>query len=185
MKQVSLLRHGETTAGDRYCGHSDVRLSPRGWLQLCEAVEGRRWERIISSPLRRCAEFARLLAQDLDVPCEVDERLRELHFGEWEGRSAAELQQQCPEALGRYWQDPATHTPPGAETLAQLRARVLGFWGELAPVAGDERVLVIAHGGPIRILIAEFAGLPGGNPLQIEVPHAQLIDASAWTRAAG
>ncbi|MGH8587449.1 MAG: histidine phosphatase family protein [Gammaproteobacteria bacterium] len=77
------------------------------------------------SPLARCADFARALARRRSIPLEVNEDLREMHFGTWEGRTAAELMERYPEALSRFWRDPLNHPSPGAEPLARLRARTL------------------------------------------------------------
>ena len=182
MSRISFLRHGVTTAGNRYCGSSDVALSEEGLAQMWEAVNGRRWQRIVSSPLQRCAVFARLLAQRLEVSCLEDSRLREMHFGEWEGYSAAELMERTPEVLGAFWNDPLAHPPPGAESLPALRARVLTLWHELKAEAGDEGILLVTHGGPIRILLAEQSSRPLSHLMEIEVGYAQLFDTTALTQ---
>jgi broad specificity phosphatase PhoE len=178
----TLMRHGETVAGSRYCGSTDTPLSERGLAQMRTAVRGRRWDRVVSSPLRRCAEFARLLAQDLAVPCHQERRLREIHFGDWEGRSAAELIELAPESLRRFWENPLDHPPPGAEPLPELQARVLDAWAELIRDGGGSTLLV-THGGPIRVLLAHFAAWPLSGLLQIEVAHAALIDVAAAANA--
>lgn len=183
MSRISLLRHGVTTAGNRYCGSSDAALSEQGLAQMWDAVHGRRWQRIVSSPLQRCVVFARLLAQRLEVACLEDSRLREMYFGEWEGYSAAELMERTPEVLGAFWKDPLAHPPPGAEPLPALRARVLAFWHELAAESDDGEVLLVTHGGPIRILLAEFSSRPLSRLMEIEVGHAELFDTSASMRA--
>ncbi len=179
MTRVSLLRHGATTAGNRYCGSTDTALSEQGWAQMWTAVAGRRWDRILSSPLRRCADFAARLGGNLAVPCGVDPRLREMHFGEWEGCSAAELMERAPDALSRFWKNPLEHPPPAAEPLPQLRARVSQLWRELADAGGDQSLLLVTHGGPIRVLLAERAAKPLSGLLDIEVGHAQLFDLTA------
>lgn len=180
MASIDLLRHGATTAPGSYCGSTDVALSAAGLQQMRDATQGRHWDRILSSPLQRCAVFAAALAAERGIPCGFDPRLRELHFGDWEGLTAAELQQRNPEALGRFWQDPERYPPPGAETLAALRERVLDCCGELLRHrAADERILIVSHGGPIRILLAARDGLPLRRALEIEVPHAGLFSLGA------
>ena len=67
-------------------------MTPLGWAQMREAVKGGGpWDRIVSSPLQRCALFARELSAQLDIPVSFDKHLQELHFGAWEGQSAAAL----------------------------------------------------------------------------------------------
>ncbi|MGV8769605.1 histidine phosphatase family protein, partial [Pseudomonas aeruginosa] len=60
-----------------------------GWAQMRTAVEGGRWDLLVSSPLQRCRAFAEELAQRQGIELELENDLRELHFGAWEGRSAA------------------------------------------------------------------------------------------------
>jgi alpha-ribazole phosphatase len=172
---LHLLRHGETEGGARYLGGTDVALSARGWQQMRAAVEGRSWDLIVSSPLRRCAEFAEELSSELGVPCRFDQELREMSFGEWEGRSAAEIMASDAERLRLFWSDPSAHAPPGGEPLAQLHSRVMAAWHRIVGARDTGRVLIVTHSGPIRLLRAVQTGTPLSALLSIEVPHAALI----------
>ena len=100
--QLDLLRHGETELGGGLRGSLDDALTPLGWAQMRDAVKGGGpWDRIVSSPLQRCALFARELSAQLDIPLSFDKNLQELHFGAWEGQSAAALMQTDEQALGQ------------------------------------------------------------------------------------
>ncbi len=176
---MQVLRHGETVGGARYWGGIDVALSPTGWQQMRAAVAGGSWERIVSSPLRRCAAFAATLAQELGVSCRYDADLREMSFGAWEGRSAEELMQTDAEALRRFWADPSVHAPPGGEPLGQLAARVMAACQRVVNTAQGERTLVVTHSGPIRLLRAAQTGTPLSRLLSIEVPYAALIEVAS------
>jgi broad specificity phosphatase PhoE len=185
---ITLLRHGATVAEGRYCGSTDVVLSERGWAQSWAAVAGGAWDRIVTSPASRCAAFAEALAVQLAVPCRRDARLREMHFGAWEGRSASELMATDADALRRFWEDPLRYPPPQSEPLAELRARMMSCMCELS-VADDTnaesgRTLVVTHGGPIRLMLAALAGMPLSHMVRIEVPYAARfeIDVSALAR---
>lgn len=173
--RLHLLRHGETEGGARYCGGTDVALSWSGWRQMRAAVAGQSWDFIVSSPLRRCAAFAEGLAHKLGVPCRLEAGLREMNFGEWEGRSGAELMQTDAERLRLFWSDPATHAPPGGESLAELHARVREAWQRLTAAPDIGRMLIVTHGGPIRVLIAAQLRVPLCALPSIQVPHAALI----------
>ena len=173
---VTLLRHGETERPSRYHGRSDVALSPQGFLQMETAVAGADWDHILSSPLRRCADFADALAQRLNRPMATDARLCELDFGEWEGCTAAELQLRVPEALGRFWSDPDQHPPPGGEAVSSLRDRVLATLFEQAAVHSGKRLLIVTHGGPIRVLLAQRDGIALNQLLSIEVALAARVE---------
>ncbi|TBU97328.1 histidine phosphatase family protein [Stutzerimonas kirkiae] len=174
--RLDLLRHGETLQGGGFRGRIDDALSEAGWAQLHEAVAmGSGWQRIISSPLRRCADFAIHLANERGLPLELADDLRELDFGEWEGRTAAELMDGQSEALGRFWDDPYAFTPPGGEPLAVFQARVLDGVRALVRRHAGQRLLLVTHGGVMRLLLAQARGLPRQRLLQVEVGHAGLF----------
>lgn len=173
--QLDLLRHGETESGGGFRGSLDDALTPRGWAQLRAATrQAGPWDRLVSSPLQRCATFAHELAGQLGVPLELEAGLRELHFGAWEGRSAAELMASDAEALGRFWADPYAFTPPGGEPVADFEARVLQAVARLARQYPGQRLLLISHGGVMRLLLARARGLARGQLLQVQVGHGAL-----------
>lgn len=168
---IDLLRHGETAGGARYRGVIDDPLTAAGWTQMWAAVDSDvRWEGVVSSPLARCAEFARALAKCRSLPLHIDARLRELDFGAWEGRTAAELMETEPDALTRFWQNPWNNGPPGGEPLGHLQSRVLAAWRDI--VAQSRPVLVISHGGPIRVILCHVLGHPPEKFFETNVPHA-------------
>ncbi len=89
---LDLLRHGETELGGGLRGSLDDALTAKGWERMRAAVIAQGpWDRLISSPLQRCARFADELAARLKVPVSLEKDLQELHFGAWEGQSAAAL----------------------------------------------------------------------------------------------
>ncbi len=173
---LDLLRHGEPQGGPRYRGQTDDPLSGRGWLQMHRAVAARQpWQRIHSSPLRRCREFAAQLAARRQLPLRIDTAMTEIDFGRWEGRTAAALMRTEAEALGRFWHDPVSHTPHGGESLTDYRDRIVTAWqGLLHELPRQGRVLMITHGGSIRILLHHILDIPLPRLQQIEVPYACL-----------
>lgn len=170
---IGLLRHGETEGGMRYRGRLDDRLTEAGWRQMHAALaDSPTWDRIISSPLARCAAFARSYAAKHRLALYLDDRLREIDFGNWEGRTAAEIMEMSPEALLDFWQDPWTHGPPGGEPLAQMCDRVLAAWREI--VADGRATLLIGHGGPMRVILCHVLRLPLARLMHVEVAPAAL-----------
>jgi len=170
---IDLLRHGDT--GQRsYRGQLDDPLTDLGWSQLRGAVEGQAWDRIVSSPLSRCARFAGELAAARDLPLRVDERLAEYHFGDWQGVPIETLAEEQGDALGRFWKDPVAYPPPGAETLDAFRFRLTAALDDIAREAVAARVLVITHGGAIRLLRCVAEARAFGEMANIDVPHASL-----------
>ncbi|WP_222911418.1 alpha-ribazole phosphatase family protein [Pseudomonas sp. DNDY-54] len=186
--QLDMLRHGETEFGGGFRGRLDDALTARGWQQLRAAVIDREpWDRIISSPLRRCAAFGAELAEQQSLSLELEPDLRELDFGEWEGRSAADLMVEDSDALGRFWSDPYGFTPPGAEPVLAFETRVLKAVERLVDRCAGEHVLLVTHGGVMRLLVAHARGLPREQLLQVEVRHGELFrlrigftDATLW-----
>jgi alpha-ribazole phosphatase len=176
--RIDLLRHGDT--GQRsYRGQLDDALIVVGWNQLREAVSGRRWDRIVASPMRRCAEFARELAHARGLPLELDRRLMEYHFGDWQGVPIEDLAEQQRDALGRFWADPVAHPPPGAETFAAFRWRLSAALNDIARDGRAASTLVITHGGVIRLLRCVAEARDFGDMAGIDVPHAS-IHPIAW-----
>lgn len=174
--RIDLLRHGETVGGIRFHGSLDDPLTEEGFRQMERAVaEGGPWDAIVTSPLSRCAVFAQSLARRLDIPLEVDERLREIHFGDWEGRSYAEVMATAPLALSRFMSDPQRHPPPGGESVEAFRARILAaLWERLKPSNLGRRLLFVTHGGVIRVLLCHVRHWPLARLFEIDMPHASL-----------
>jgi len=179
--RIDLLRHGDT--GQRsYRGQLDDPLTPLGWAQLRTAVAGRRWDAVVSSTLCRCAAFARETAAALDVPLVLDARLAEYHFGDWQGVPIEELAERDGDALGRFWADPVANPPPGAETFERFRGRLCAALDDVARAYRGRHVLVVTHGGAIRLLRCLVEARDYGDMAGIDVPHASL-HALPWREA--
>lgn len=174
--RLDLLRHGETELGGGLRGSLDDALTLKGWEQMRSGVAQQGpWDRLISSPLQRCARFAEELGASLGLPVEIERDLRELHFGAWEGQSAAALMKTDADDLGRFWSDPYGFTPPDGEPVEQFAARVLAAVSRLQQRYAGQRVLLISHGGVMKVLLAQARGLPREQLLQIEVAHGALF----------
>ena len=173
---LDLLRHGETELGGGLRGSLDDALTAKGWEQMRAAVVAQGpWDRVISSPLQRCARFAEELGAQLEVPVSLEKDLQELHFGAWEGQSAAALMETDAEALGLFWADPYSFTPPEGEPVSDFSERVLGAVARLHQAYAGERVLLVSHGGVMRLLLARARGLPREQLLNVEVGHGALF----------
>ncbi|WP_210640047.1 alpha-ribazole phosphatase family protein [Pseudomonas sp. Tri1] len=174
--RLDLLRHGETELGGGLRGSLDDALTAKGWEQMHAAVEqGGPWDRLVSSPLQRCARFAEQLGARLGLPLHLDDDLQELHFGAWEGHSAAALMDTDADALGRFWADPYSFTPPDGEPVLAFSNRVLAAVERLHAAYAGQRVLLISHGGVMRLLLARARGLPREQLLNVEVAHGALF----------
>ncbi|MBC3480185.1 MULTISPECIES: histidine phosphatase family protein [Pseudomonas] len=185
---LDLLRHGETEQGGLR-GSLDDALTEKGWAQMRDAVaEAGPWQVLVSSPLQRCARFADELGARLHLPVQREACLQELHFGDWEGRSAAQIMEDQADALGRFWADPYACTPPNGEPVEAFAERVLAGVERLGQQHGGKRVLLVTHGGVMRLLLARARGMPREHLLQVEVAHGALVrlvlrDDGQWAEA--
>lgn len=173
---LDLIRHGEPVGGKRYrgCGVDDP-LSEKGWRQMREAVgEHHPWSAIVTSPLQRCADFANELGGRWNRPVEVDERFREVAFGEWEGRTAQDIQQDDPLRIKRFRLDPVRHRPQGSEPLDAFAARVGDGLNALLERHAGGHVLLVAHAGVIRMVLTLSLGLPVERLYRIQVGNAAI-----------
>jgi len=80
-----------------------------------------------------------------------------------------------PEHLARFWNDPLQNPPPSAEPLPHFEARVLAAWNEHLARQTGKQVLIIMHGGPIRMIVGHMQGLPWPERLGMNVPHASIL----------
>jgi alpha-ribazole phosphatase len=174
--RLDLLRHGETEFGGGLRGSLDDALTDAGWQQMRAAViDAGHWDRIVSSPLQRCARFAEELAERLALPLQLEYDLQELHFGDWEGRSAAQVMETDAAGLGLFWENPYTFTPPNGESVLAFAERVLGAVQRLQQDYDGERILLISHGGVMRLLLARARDLPREHLLQVIVGHGGMF----------
>lgn len=172
---VDFIRHGEPVGGKKYRGQTDDPLSDKGWAQMRAAVgDHHPWHVVVSSPLSRCRAFAEELSARHGLPLEIDERWQELGFGEWEGRTAAELMTSDPDRLTRFWSDPIGHAPPGGEPLAAFHARIHVAWNDLLARHAGRHVLVVAHAGTIRMMLQQVLDMPLDRIFRVQVPNAGL-----------
>lgn len=155
---IDLLRHGEPVGGRAYRGHHiDDPLSAKGWQQMRDAVgEHHPWQQIVSSPLQRCQAFAAELASKYNLPLTIDERFKEVGFGSWEGLTPDNLKQARADEYAAFYADPVNARPPGAEPLDEFIQRVDSAYRELIKTFSGQHILLVAHAGVIRCIIAQI-----------------------------
>lgn len=161
MTTLLLVRHGETdwNRDGRWQGHSDTHLNDLGREQAARlAIELDGIDVVYASDLARARETAEILAGPLDLDVHVDERLRERSFGAWEGKTGPEIEAEFREAHAR-WLAGEGAGADDAEPFADFAARVRGFVDDVLARHPGETVLVVAHGGSIRVIHALADGL--------------------------
>lgn len=172
---LDLMRHGEPVGGRRYRGQIDDPLSDTGWAQMRAATgEAAPWHCVVSSPLARCREFAETLAARHGLPLRCDDRLKEVGFGVWEGKSAAEIEAEAPGTLARFKADPIHARPAGAEPLGAFYERVAAALDDLLAEHAGRHVLLVGHAGVMRMALAWALEIPLDRAYRIEVATASV-----------
>lgn len=189
MLKLDLLRHGETTLGHTLRGSTDDELTALGWQQMYQTMQmmdqasitqtmiQKPWDIIFTSPLKRCRLFAESIAEQLHRPLIVDQQLQEMHFGDWEGKSTQSIYENDPELLANFWQYPTTFTPPNAESLQIFQTRIQSALHNIQQQMSlyhAERVLVVTHGGVIKLLKCMALQQPLDDILKMSAELGQL-----------
>lgn len=172
---VDLLRHGEVQGGACFRGSQDDPLSDNGWLQMHTTLKTEtNWQTVISSPLKRCYAFASKFSSEQNLPLSRDARFQEMHFGDWEGKTAAQIMETHPELLTQFWASPDENSPPNGEPFIEFKKRILGAWHELANQYAGQHILLISHAGCIRTILAEVLQMPQQAQFRLELPLASM-----------
>ncbi|GAA1591427.1 histidine phosphatase family protein [Kribbella hippodromi] len=172
MTELVLLRHGESlwNAEHRYQGQQGTGLSARGRQQAKDAAEYLRSypiDAVVASDLQRVTETLQPYLDSRDhVDVRVDRRWREIDVGSWGGRTFTDVYAEEPDVVEAFarGEDVARG---GGETFRQLRARV---WKAAQDITEFQCVLVVTHGGPIRVAAASALSLPAGGEMALDPP---------------
>jgi probable phosphoglycerate mutase len=181
-----LARHGATALSleKRFSGRGgfDAPLAPLGEAQaraLAKEVAARGGiDRIVSSPLLRTRQTAAIVAAAVGLPVEVEDGFAECAFGEWDGHTFAEVRERWPVQLEE-WLASTDVAPPGGESFAACRDRVTAARARLVERCPGERVLVVAHVTPIKLLVSDAVGAPLVSVYRMELPPCSL-STLAW-----
>jgi broad specificity phosphatase PhoE len=162
MTTLLLVRHGETdwNRDGRWQGGSDTQLNDLGREQaraLAERLNGD-IAAVYSSDLARARETAEIVAASLGLQVRLDPRLRERGFGAWEGLTSTEIEERFADAHRR-WRAGEGAGADDAEAFEEFSARVNDFLADVLRRHPGEEILVVSHGGSIRVIHALAAGL--------------------------
>jgi len=182
-KRRVLVRHGETewSRDGRHTGRTDIPLTPE-WEKRARFLS-QRLRRVgveplpvLSSPRERAIETARLAG--FEMP-EITHLLAEVDYGEYEGRTSADIRADRPE-----WDLFADGTP-GGETLNDAAARCQRLLSDIDPDDGHGDVLMFAHGHVLRVLGVTYLGLPPEQArcLALDAPSICILGHEHWWRA--
>jgi broad specificity phosphatase PhoE len=180
---LHLVRHGLAAGAEGRCvGWADLTLASAGREQTERLAA--RWPaphpaRLVSSDLRRARETAALLAGvwGLADPVPSDPRLREMHFGRWEGHTWAELEQADGPALAVWMADWQESRAPEGEGFGDVVARARAWLEDTVAAARRDAVadlVAVAHAGSIRALLVHALGLPRALAFRVRLDHARV-----------
>jgi alpha-ribazole phosphatase len=184
---IDVMRHGEPEGvcpegGTILRGRTDHALTDKGWLPAYQRAEqllndGNEWDVIISSPLIRCAHFAKALITEklMSHPdCLIDARWREIDYGDWDGLSTAKIWQDSPELMEKMWQNPMGFCAPKGEAVTDFSMRIEQAWSDLLMQHQGKRILLVCHGGVMRLLLKQLLLLAPEAMNRFAIPYAAV-----------
>lgn len=175
-----LLRHGETdsSASGGFCGAIDPDLTPEGHLMaadFAEAFANHRFTAAYVSPMLRARNTAGPLCERQGLEMQLRPGLKEVSFGEWEGKSTSEVSKAYPEDYLRWSSDAGWNRPTGGERGIDVARRALNVLDEVQANHDEGDILIVSHKATIRILICALLGIDiGGYRDRIGIPVCAL-----------
>lgn len=177
---VIYVRHGKTDFPlDRiYCDdREDPPLNATGLAQAdntARLLHNQTVHAIYASPMARTQTTAKCIAREKSLPIQTDPRLKERHFGEWEGMYFDQIQSQYPETFQRWKQAPAAFQPDGGESMTDLLTRLHASTNEIIQKHDGETVVIVTHVGPIRVLVAKAMDMAMEAHRYLRIDYASL-----------
>lgn len=130
------------------------------------------WTHIVSSPLLRCREFAVRTGEVVKLSVDVDDDWQEIDYGDWDGMPADEWRKVAAEQFKAFREDLSALAPPNGETYLQFRDRVLSAWNNFVDYEDGSHLLVVTHGGVLRVVLPHILGMPLNRSFPLHIPFA-------------
>lgn len=165
---IYFLRHGETTASQTggYCGTLDPELTPEGCLMaedFAKAYASLTWAAILSSPLRRAIATAKPLSDATGIKIQLKDGLKEISFGQWEGKTSVDVNREFHDDYVRWLTDPGWNAPTGGQKGIEVARRSSPVLEEIENIHTSGNVLVVSHKATIRIMLCSLLGIDVGR----------------------
>jgi broad specificity phosphatase PhoE len=159
-----MVRHGRTGASreNRFSGSSDPPLTAVGEAMaqaFAQAYASLKWDAIYTSPMLRARQTADALCRLTGVQATVDDGLKEIDYGEWEGLRQDEVKERWPEAFEYWADDVASRGTPGGETAFQVAARAMRVVEAIRSRYQRGNVLLVSHKATLRVITCALLGL--------------------------
>lgn len=174
---IDIIRHGQPIGGEVFRGRTDHVLTELGQWQFQQRLRRHRlaYDRIISSPLVRCRASAEEVAEQDSTPITVIEDWQEIDFGDWENKPIAEIMDSQHQHVQQMWQNPLEFCAPNGESVSQLQERLKQVWQQLLADFGGQSLLLVTHGGVMRVLAYQLLGLTPEGMSRLAIPYAGLM----------
>jgi alpha-ribazole phosphatase len=177
--RIVLVRHTEPVeeARGRCYGRSDHGLSPAGHrhaAELAARLSSLEVAAVVASPRRRALDTAAPIAASHGLAVETVPGLRELDFGDVEGKSYEEIERTRPDLWRRWMSEPTAVRFPGGEGYAELRSRVVAASVTLKRAHKEKTCVIVSHGGVIRAMLGAALGLPDAKIFYFDQPYGAI-----------
>ncbi|MFO7815443.1 MAG: alpha-ribazole phosphatase [Halanaerobiales bacterium] len=174
-----LVRHGETewNKSSRYQGVADVELNKKGKSQakkLYNFLKDEEFDTIYSSTLKRAYRTVKDIAEYQNKDVTTIANLMEINFGDWEGLTFSEIEEQYPNLAKKWAKDPTCCKPPEGEHIREVEERVGETIDRIIDENDGNKILIATHGGIVRIIFAYLLELPLGRIFSIEVDNVSI-----------
>jgi len=172
-RTLHLLRHGAPETSGLLMGRTDGAPTAAGIAACIAQARDLGIERLVASDLARCRRAGEAIGEVLGLPLAIDPRWRELDFGDWDGKAAANINR---DALGGFWADPDANPPPGGERWSALVARVTAAIADLEAAP----TFVVTHGGAMRAALHILCGFDQPRLWAFDLPYGTLLSLRVW-----
>ncbi|GGE70312.1 histidine phosphatase family protein [Priestia taiwanensis] len=165
MTTIYLTRHGETewNVRKKMQGWNDSPLTEKGiaYAQaLGKSLQYVHFDAVFSSTSGRALSTTQHILGDRTFPIQTDERLKEMHLGDWEGRTQEEVKQHDATQLDYFWSQPTLYTPETGESYMDLYTRVLPFLHEIVEKYPNGTILLVTHAITLKSITRHYKNLP-------------------------
>ncbi|HEY9664692.1 MAG TPA: histidine phosphatase family protein [Allocoleopsis sp.] len=162
------LRHGETiySRSGGYCGELDPELTENGSRMaqaFAQTYSKLSWQAVYVSPMKRTIATAKPLCDAVGIEMQLRDGLKEIRYGEWEGKTNEEIKEHYNEDYVRWLTEPAWNPPTGGETAVEIASRASLVIAEIQAKYTEGNVLVVSHKATIRIILCTLLGIDLGR----------------------
>ncbi|RMH80635.1 MAG: histidine phosphatase family protein [Acidobacteria bacterium] len=178
MRHLYLLRHAQSEYNEKgiFQGRLDSDLTPLGFVQArlsAQELQNKGIEVIYSSPQRRAYKTALVIADVLGLDVHVDERIREMSFGDYEGRRFWAIMEEEGERLRAWLSNPVKNPLPTQEDMGKFEERVRSFLRDVIDTP-HQNLLIVAHGGTLHAIVCLSLGLGLENLWNVHMDNTGL-----------